>query len=227
MTEIPEHLLRRSRERRAALGLGGGDEGSGDEASASGGAALPAKADSAAAARTSTPAAPARAEAAALAKAEAAEAASAAAAASYIAPPTGPHKVRVPVWVMPVLVALPLWAFFYPGAFGNHKKAASTDPITIGAQVYRSSGCSGCHGANGEGGVGPALHGGVSVKTFPNEADQVKWIQTGSVPFTGQLYGDPNREGGQAGPAKGDMPPFSTLSPAQISAVVLYERTKL
>ena len=27
MTEIPEHLLKRSRDRRAALGLGGGQEG--------------------------------------------------------------------------------------------------------------------------------------------------------------------------------------------------------
>jgi len=129
---------------------------------------------------------------------------------------------------MPVLVALPLWAALYPGAFGNHKKAVSTDPLVIGQQVYHSAGCSGCHGANGEGGVGPALHGGQAKLTFPNVTDQIKWVQTGSQSLaSGIRYGDPNRPGGQR-VAKADMPAFgTTLSPSDIQAVVTYERTKL
>ncbi len=55
MTEIPEHLLKRSRERRSALGLGGDDAGS-DSGAATPTASAPAKVESAAPA---TPAGPA------------------------------------------------------------------------------------------------------------------------------------------------------------------------
>jgi hypothetical protein len=75
--------------------------------------------------------------------------------------------------------------------------------------------------------VGPKLAGGEAAKTFPNVADHASWVKTGSGPFSGQKYGDPNREGGQHGPAKGIMPSFSSLSPPQIDAVVKYEREKL
>jgi mono/diheme cytochrome c family protein len=223
LTEIPEHLLRRSRERRAALGLpgGGGDEGE------SGGGPTPAKAEPSEArpARTaSTEVAPAAGAAPALVEEQAPRVP------AYIAP-RGPHKTKVPLWVMPVLVAIPLWAFLYPGAFGNHHKAAVADPLTIGNQVYHSAGCSGCHGSNGEGGVGPALHAGESVKTFPTVADQIDWIKNGSQSLKqGTPYGDPNRAGGQRTVKEptGDMPPFgSTLSAQQIQAVVQYERQKL
>lgn len=218
MTEIPEHLLRRSRERRAALGLGG-DAGAGDEPSE--GAATPARAETATQPAAATPAKGAGAAVPAVPEVVDQPP-------TYIAPPQGPHKLKVPLWVMPVLVSLPLWAFLYPGAFSNHKKAIVSDPLTVGAGVYRSAGCSTCHGAGGEGGVGPALHGGASVKTFPAVADQVEWVRTGSTGKAGQLYGDPNRAGGQAGPAKGDMPGFAgSLSATQITDVVLYERTRL
>ncbi|MDQ1394339.1 MAG: hypothetical protein QOF30_3316 [Acidimicrobiaceae bacterium] len=217
MTEIPEHLLRRSRERRAALGLGGDGEGGGE--SESSGSALAAKSE----------AAPAKAPAASAAKVpavvvEPVEVAPAA----YIAPPKGPHKLRIPIWVMPVLIAIPLWAFFFPAAFSNHKKAAVTDPVVLGNQVYHSS-CSTCHGSNGEGGVGPALHGGVAAITFPKVADHIDWVKNGSTGLAKNApYGDPNREGGQRVASKNDMPGFaSSLSPTQIADVVAYERTKL
>jgi mono/diheme cytochrome c family protein len=223
LTEIPEHLLRRSRERRAALGLpgAGGDEGE------SGGGAAPAKAEPSAtqpARAASTGVAPASASAPATVEEQIPEKP------TYIAP-RGPHKTKVPLWVMPVLVALPLWAFLYPGAFGNHHKVAAADPLTIGNQVYHSAGCSGCHGSNGEGGVGPALHAGESVKTFPNVADQIAWVKNGSQSLKqGTAYGDANRAGGQRTVKEptGDMPAFgSTLSTQQIQAVVQYEREKL
>jgi mono/diheme cytochrome c family protein len=216
LTEIPEHLLRRSRERRAALGLGGDGEGGDDAAlpATTGAAATPARAASA------TPA-PAKAAAPAIIEEPVAPKV-------FVPRPTGPHKLPVPLWVMPVLVAIPLWAFFFPGAFSNHQKAAVTDPITIGNQVYHSS-CSTCHGSNGEGGVGPALHGGVAAITFPTIADHINWVKNGSTGLAKNApYGDPNRAGGQHVAAKNDMPGFaSSLTPTQIADVVAYERTKL
>ena len=220
MTEIPEHLLQRSRERRKALGLLS-EGGEGGEAA--------------------TPAAPARVEAAAPARpapGSGVEPVGVAQAPAIVeeapvveSPLRGPHKVKVPVWVMPVLVALPLWAFLYPGTFNNHKKTVVLDPLVVGQQVYGSAGCSGCHGAAGEGGVGPALHGGTAKLTFPNIADQINWVKNGSQSLNqGTPYGDPGRTGGQhfVKETSGDMPGFaSTLSPDQIQDVVLYEREKL
>lgn len=230
MTEIPEHLLRRSRERRAALGLGG------DEAGAPA-AAAPASGSSAEVAPATGPASagePAGAVAAAAGTAVETAPPGGVVAVEEPAPPpyvapTGPHKSKVPLWVMPVLIALPLWAFLYPSAFASHKKSsAPTDPYAIGNTVFHSAGCSGCHGAAGEGGVGPRLAGGQAKLTFPNIQDQISWVNTGSAPFTGKKYGDPNRAGGQHGPATGGMPAFGgTLSPAQIQDVVMYERDKL
>ena len=75
---------------------------------------------------------------------------------------------------------------------------------------------------------GPPSTAEQAVLTFPDIADQVSWVKTGSAPFAGKKYGDPNRPGGQHGPATGGMPAFgTTLSNAQIAAVVAYERTKL
>jgi mono/diheme cytochrome c family protein len=227
LTEIPEHLLQRSRERRAALGLGGGGEGGAGAESGATAGALPAGSTpsrtTTAPVTTATAAAPAaKGKAAAPAVIEEVH---------VLAPPPrpiGPHKLPIPIWVMPVLVALPLWAFFFPGAFTNHHPVVVTDPIAIGDTVYHSS-CSTCHGTNGEGGVGPALHGGQAVLTFPNVADQIKWVQTGSMGLAkNQPYGNPNRPGGQHVASKDDMPAFANaLTPTQIQDVVAYERTKL
>lgn len=136
-------------------------------------------------------------------------------------------RTRVPMWVMPVLVLLPFWGFLYLGAFGERGSEEVLDPLVLGAQVYRAQGCSSCHGAAGEGGVGPALAGGEAVLTFPEEADHEAWIKSGSGGVKGQPYGDPDREGGQAGPAKGIMPGYPSLSDEEVKAVVAYEREKL
>jgi mono/diheme cytochrome c family protein len=88
--------------------------------------------------------------------------------------------------------------------------------------------CAQCHGAKGEGGVGPALAGGDAKITFPNEADHIAWVETGSLTKKGQKYGDPNRPGGQRVAKVGGMPPFKgTLTDAQIKAVVTFERDGL
>lgn len=145
----------------------------------------------------------------------------------YVAP-KGPHKMRVPIWVMPVLISIPLWAFFFPGAFTNHHVTVITDPLVLGKQVYQGS-CSTCHGANGEGGVGPALHGGVSVGTFPEIAEQIKWIDDGSMGLAKNApFGSPTNPRGQQYASKNDMPAFANaLTPAQIMDVALFERSKL
>lgn len=211
MTEVPEHLLRRSKERRAALGLGGGDAGG-------------APAESAAAPPETPAAAPAPAAAAAP------EAAPAPAApVEDLTPYVEPVPARrIPMWVYPVLAVLPFWAFVYFGAFGE-RESGPVDPMVLGQEVYQTAGCGGCHGANGQGaGDFPALAGGEAVKTFPDEADHVEWVRTGSGPFKGQPYGDPNREGGQRIAETGQMPAFAgTLTAEEIEAVVLYEREGL
>ncbi len=146
---------------------------------------------------------------------------------TYIAP-KGPHKLKVPIWVMPVLVSIPLWAFFFPGAFSNHHVVVVTDPIVLGKNVYESS-CSTCHGTNGEGGVGPALHNGVAADTFPQIADQIKWIDNGSMGLAKNApFGSATNPLGQQFASKDDMPAFAnSLTPAQIMDVALFERSKL
>lgn len=207
MTEVPEHLLRRSRERRAALGLGG-DEG--DEATAT--------ATATTSASTAAAASPALAEPAGL------EAATGAGGVTVVeepqapaAPPPIPRRPKTPFWMVSVLAILPIYAFIYYGAFGARHAAAANDPVAVGNAIFHSAGCSGCHGNNGEGAVGPAL---ASVKkTFPNVADHLSWVHTGSAPFAGKSYGNSGRI------ATGGMPGFaSSLSDAQIADVVCYER---
>src|SRR3954471_17966359 len=220
MTQVPEYLLQRSRERRAALGL----PPSGGEGAAP--AAAPGEGEATAAAEA--PAAggvPAPADAPVPAPAAAAPAE-----VEPAAPPIVPPAARsgIPAWVVPVLAVVPIWAFAYLGALNPPSSAAPVlTPIQQGAQVFAKN-CSACHGAQGEGGVGPKLAGGEAKLTFPNEADQIAWVNTGSAPHKGQPYGDPARTGGQHIAKSGGMPPFKgTLTDAQIKNVVTYERDGL
>src|SRR3954468_10088759 len=161
MTQVPEYLLQRSRERRAALGL---PPSGGGEAPAP---AAPAEGGEAPAAAAATPA-----------TTEAAAPATAAPAAAPAGPPPEPEPVYfeppaarsgIPAWVVPVLAVLPIWAFAYIGALNPPSSAAPVlTPLQQGAQVYGKN-CSPCHGTQGEGGVGPKLAGGEAKLTFPNE----------------------------------------------------------
>jgi mono/diheme cytochrome c family protein len=230
MTEVPEYLLQRSRERRAALGLAPAEGDAGPAAEGEAPAAPPAAAEGAGAG-TSPPAA---APAGSVAVAE--RAAPPAAATGGIEPAAltayleteARTRTGVPVWMIPVLALLPIWAFAYLGALSPPSKgAAALTPLQLGSQVFAKN-CSPCHGATGGGGVGPKLAGGEAKLTFPTEADHIAWVETGSAAKKGQKYGDPNRPGGQHGPATGGMPPFKgTLTDAQIKAVVTFERDGL
>ncbi len=206
MTEVPEHLLRRSQQRRAAMGGGGGAEGGGDAPSTA--------VEPAAAAR---PAASGGAVTAAASAAPAVEE-SVPTGGFTGPPPKPPRRDRVPLWAMPVLAMLPLWAIGYAGAFGERGSTAPIDPVLVGQTVYSS--CSTCHGAGGAG--GGSIPGLTEVEvTFPNFDDHVSWIKTGSRPFTGQPYGALGRI------ATGGMQGFEgSLSEEQIIAVACYERVR-
>src|SRR5207248_7886320 len=217
MAQVPEYLLQRSRERRAALGL---PPSAGGEAAAP---AAPAEGGETAAPEAAVPT---PAEAPVPAVAAAAPAVTEPEPVPYVEPPAA--RSGIPAWVVPVLALLPIWAFAYVGALNPASTAAPIlTPIQQGAQVFAKN-CSPCHGAQGEGGVGPKLAGGEAKLTFPNEADHITWVETGSAPHKGQPYGDPNRAGGQHVAKTGGMPPFKgQLTDAQIQAVVTYERDGL
>ena len=208
MTEIPEHLLKRSQARR-------GDAGDSASASAST-AAVPA---------TTQAAAPA----VAASKAPAVPAGPAPAKPDI--PVVAAYKARkkIPVWAMVTLSIFPVWAFLYVLAL-RPEPVTAEGPLGVGTQNY--SNCSGCHGANGEGGVGFAFTNGSVIASYPHIEDQLRWVKLGSDAYKAagiDVPGDPNREGGaHVSGASGVMPGWaSSLSDAQILAIVCHERYDL
>jgi mono/diheme cytochrome c family protein len=201
LTEIPEHLLKRSKERRAAMGEGGGDAEATPttEASTPGTAVTPAK--PAVAPATPAPAAPPK----------------------PIPAYVQAAKVRrkIPFWAMPVLAALPIWMFIYAEAM-QPNPAKLTGPLAVGSTEF--SNCSSCHGGGGEGGgVGPKLAEGEVRKSFPTFEAQYSFVATGSQPYVGKPYG----AAGKIGIA--GMPSWKAneLTASQIMAVVCHERFTL
>jgi mono/diheme cytochrome c family protein len=203
LTEIPEHLLKRSRERRAALGLGGDApaEGAGAETPAAPAAATPAPTPAAAPARAAAPVEEPKPE-----------------------PPkpdpvyvtAAKNRRRVPFWAMPVLVAMPLWGYIYVRTL-EPPPAGETDPFVLGSEVYTA--CSSCHGATGGGGAGPAFADGAVQESWPDWRDHMMWVRVGSEGWPGETYGaiDKAKQGG--------MPAWPTLSDQELAQVVLHERT--
>lgn len=212
MTEIPEHLLARSRARREAAGLAGAGDAAapapvaGGEVEVVGGA-------------TPSPAAPAPARTPAPAPAP--------------PPPPKPdppyvkaykERKKIPYWAMPVLVLLPVWAFVYANTLEEPSKKA-TGPLAKGQTIYAK--CAACHGATGEGGVGPSFQNGELAKSWPDFKEQIKWVSVGSQGWPSTTYGALNH------PKKGGMPGWSTevtggsLTPLEIAEVVRYEREVL
>lgn len=198
MTEIPEHLLKRSKERRAAIG--------GEEASSE---AEPAAAEAAPAAESpsAAPAVPA-----------------AAAASVEPAPPPPPAPVRpevaaalkrrkIPFWALPVLAGLPLWAYVYQATL-EPPPAGESDPLVLGEAVY--GGCASCHGATGGGLSGPALDGVLEV--WPDFRDHMMWVKVGSNGWPADTYGATDK------PKAGGMPAHPSFTDAELAEVVLYER---
>ena len=169
MTEIPEHLLRRSRERRAALGLGGDEP-----------ASTPAPAESSPAAATPAPT-PAPVEEAPPEPPKPEP--------GYVQ--AAKRRRRVPYWAMPVLAGLLPWAYVYVRTV-EPPPAGENDPFVLGAEQY--SQCSSCHGATGGGGSGPALEDGAVVETWPDYRDHMMWVRLGSEGWPAPTYGDQSQE---------------------------------
>ncbi len=215
MTEIPEHLLRRSRERRAALGLGG------DEAPA------------AAPAESSTRPGPGSGLGAGHARRGAgAPPGPLGAGGSSARKPDPPYvaaakrRKRIPIWAMPVVGLLPLWGYMYARSLEPPTKTL-TGPVGAG-QVLFASKCSSCHGPAGEGGVGYPLANGEVEKSFDKITDQFSFVYTGNKPYVGKPYGTGRHIGGQRG-AGGAMPAWGSLAGGEltdqeINEVVCFER---
>lgn len=214
MTEIPEHLLKRSRERKAALSGESGDaaEAPAEASTAVESAAAPSAAPAVAAAPL--PDIPAEPEPV------------------KVAPYVEQYQARkkMPYWIAPVLLALPVWAMFYVGTLERVPQGL-TGLLGEGEELYIEAGCSGCHGTEGGGGIGPALADGEVHITFTSIEDQMAWIARGSaIVGTGNNYAslDSVRER----PVAGQMPGYglgasTELDVEQLLAVTLYERTQL
>jgi mono/diheme cytochrome c family protein len=208
LTEIPEHLLERSRARRAALGLGGGESGAAPSAPAAAGGGGGEEAPKAAV--------PAKAAAPAPVAAKAPEVVLSPYAQAAIA------RKKIPFWAVPVLVFLPLWGFLYWGTL-DPEPVEETGPLLVGGEVYGSS-CASCHGAGGGGGVGPELE--TVTETFPDYKEHVWWTIDGAkaIPVNAP-YGSPDRPGGQR-ISRGVMPGWgTTLTAEELLSVVYYERS--
>jgi hypothetical protein len=214
LTEVPEHLLRRSQERRAALGLGGG-------------------ADAAPAASTgdaSTAVAPA--SGSSPARTAAVPVVDAGPRPPAFVPPyvrASESRSRVPIWVMPVLAFLPVWAVIYAQSLSAAPSRELTQ-LAAGSAIFNGTGaCAGCHGGTGGGGTGRKLNDGEVLKTFPNIANQLEFVTLGTAGFSRQPYGNPQRPGGpHAGNSFGNMPTFKgKLTETELLEVVRHERETL
>ena len=209
MTEIPEHLLKRSKAAKSGKsGDGGGDAGGSSESS------TPVAAEAA----TPAPAAPA-------------------ANLPNLDPPPPPPKPvpayvraaearkKIPVWAMPVVAVLPIWALFFAGTM---QQPETEDILLVDAELVYGS-CAGCHGGNGGGGVGYQLSDGEVLATFPEVIDQLAHTARGSDAIAGQAYGDPNRDGGgRVAGDRGLMPAQqASLSLIELEVVVFHERAIL
>jgi mono/diheme cytochrome c family protein len=224
VTEIPEHLLKRSRDRRSALGLGG------DDAAASGDApstATPATTAAAATPAAAAPSGPVGRKAAAQA-----------------APPPPPKpdppyvaaaksRKKIPFWAMLSLSLLPIWLFMYVRSV-TEAPAVASGPLGVGTELY--SGCQSCHGSNGEGGVGRQFSEGEVTKTFPHIEDQLRFVYFGTAEYNlagVSSYGNPDREGGpHLTQSLGVMPGQGStvggdLTDDEVLAVVCHERYDL
>lgn len=224
MTEIPEHLLKRSRERRAAMG--GGDAGgdSGDDSAAS----VPATTSESAPAAAAPSGPPERAAAPTPAAPEPPK---------PDIPVVAAYKARrkIPFWAMTALALLPIWAFMYARAVTTQPVEAA-GALAEGELVYGN--CASCHGGGGQGvsGLGYQFSDGEVFLTYPNIEDQLRFVYWGSDRYALdgiEIPGDPDREGGpHVTGERGVMPAQGAdaggaLTDYELLGVVCHERYTL
>ncbi len=218
MTEVPEHLLQRSREARARLtgvpleGAAGGESAAAPAAGAPAAAAVPAAPAVSAPVPIPAGAAPEPPKPVA----------------GYVT--AALTRRTVPVWVLPVLLFLPIWAFYYVGYLEN-PPASSEGLLAEGQAVYAQ--CASCHGGGGAGtGSGRQLNNGEVLLTFPSleagsgydgVAGHIAWVANGTNATEGGTYGEPSR--GRVPGDFGIMAGFGgSLSAEELIGVVHYER---
>lgn len=205
MTEIPEHLLKRSKERRSAIG---GGDASADDAPATG--------EAVEAAPSAAPVAPAAAVAAVPEPSKAPEPVRPEVAAAL-------SRRKIPYWAMPVLAGLPLWAYVYQATLEPAPSGELT-PVDAGGEIYVSSACAGCHQAGGGGSASvPALT--EVLVDWPDFRDQMMWVRIGNQGWYeasgGDTYGANDTPSNQ-----GIMPDHPNLTDQELAEVILYERVQ-
>lgn len=216
MTEIPEHLLKRSKSAKAAAGGGdSGDGGDGASTSPEGGDASSAPVAAAAA----TPAVPTESLPNLDPEPEPAPPEPAFVMASKA-------RRRIPVWALPVVAALPIWAISYGGTM---QQPETEDPLLIeGALFYNEAGCAGCHGGSGGGGSGYALSGGEVLETFPSAIDHMAHVARGSAAIAGEQYGAERGDGFRVSGDRGQMPAQDGQIPlVELEMIIFHERAIL
>ena len=222
MTEIPEHLLKRAAERRAALA--GGDDA---EATPAGDAA-PTAASAESADGPAAVATPAKTRA----PLPTLEVEPVDVKPDIAVVAAAKNRKRVPYWAASVLVLLPLWALLYLSAV-QPPPAAENDPLVIGEEVYAAN-CQSCHRPDGSGssagGAGQQLNKGHAITTFKDPLAMAHWIRFGAANGARPdgSYGDADRPGGpmNVDTLPSPMPGFTSLSPEELAAVVIYVRSE-
>lgn len=134
------------------------------------------------------------------------------------------RRRKIPFWAMPVLAAIPLWAYVYVGTLDPPPQGEGA-PV-LGQEAYAGNGCAGCHGASGGGGSGPAFNGGAIYETWPNFQDHFRWVRLGSAGWQSE---EGNTYGANDKPVGGGMPGFGedAMSDADLLFIVLHEREGL
>jgi hypothetical protein len=215
LTEIPEHLLKRSKAAKASKP--GGDPDADEGAGAAEGGSAPVAASPAPAA----PAVPPE----SLPNLDPEPPAPEPEPAFVTA---GRARKRIPVWAMPVVAALPIWALSYAGTL---QEPEVEDPLLIESAIfYVDAGCAGCHGAGGGGGLGYQLADGQVLETFPDPIDHMVHVARGSQPIEGQPYGAERPDGRRVAGARGrgPMPAQETLlTQVELEMIVFHERATL
>ncbi len=229
MVEVPEYLLQRSKERRIALGDEGPEGGSqAESAELSKGSEAGGGEDKSGSGEKTPVAAKGKTLAPIPEKPEPEEAP---------LPPSvieAAKRQRIPMWIMPVLLFLPVWAFIYVGTLEEPTRGIE-GILGDGEEVYSSvAACATCHGGSGAGtNSGPSLTKEELLLTFPDDeqglglAQHIEWVVKATDGIgVGRPYGSP--EQGRVAGWFGNMPDFGTaISGYDLLAAVLYERAVL
>ena len=211
MTEIPEHLLKRSKSAKA--GKTGGDADAAPSTETEAASAAPV------AAAAATPAVPAE----SLPNLDP-EPEPVAPEPAYVT--ASKARKRVPVWALPLVAALPIWAISFAGTM---QQPEVEDPLFIeGELFYAEAGCAGCHGGGGGGGSGYALSDGSVLETFPEPIDQIAHVARGSAAISGEAYGAERDDGQRVAGDLGQMPAQVGQIPlVELEMIVFHERAVL